>query len=485
MPVRITTLAICLLLSPAALAAQGPAGVDTLAAASAARLEQLERKVEELERERLSQEEATRAIIRESIQSTGSKINNVAAFGGVFELAAGRVRPYSEITERFLQLSGLEVAFEVQADEWALGSLVLQYNEGGDVLVPTTEGTRVGVPRVDIDTGLLTLGDTQRFPFYVSLGRMVLPFGISTGDPVADVPTLEDPLTVEAFEMREDAVLLGFAFPTPAPLPPAAMIAPTPAKPRVFRPLFGKLARLLGYRPPPAPPAEPAYVVPTSPPPPVHVGVLVFHGETLDPKSLSGWRPKHHLGATAGFRAGTTRSIDVNASYTTSVFDSRFLRSEYGFFLDEIGLIPGASASVKARLGPLGLVTEWNGATRKAKLVDDLSTTRIFMPRAWQVGLVYQPGGGSSPEPPGSQGTYIAVGYSETRELTGVVTYPEGLEVRAGALPRERFLISVGEWVMDGVRVAIEYSQVKDYSPRDAGTGKTASGVQAVFTYDW
>jgi hypothetical protein len=54
--------------------------------------------------------------------------------------------------------------------------------------------------------------------------------------------------------------------------------------------------------------------------------------------------------------------------------------------------------------------------------------------------------------------------------------------------------VGVGEWVADGLRVAVEYSFKMDY-PKDpsglgVGTGKTGTGVSAHgfisgFTYEW
>ena len=50
---------------------------------------------------------------------------------------------------------------------------------------------------------------------------------VGPDDPVADVLSIQDPLTVEVFELREEAVLLGFAFPTPPVELPSAVEAPS------------------------------------------------------------------------------------------------------------------------------------------------------------------------------------------------------------------------------------------------------------------
>jgi hypothetical protein len=486
MAVRFATLMICLLLSPALVAAQGRAGADSLAADST-KIEELERRIRDLEQTRAAQEEATRAIIRQTIDQSGTRINNVASFGGVFEMLGGYTRDFAGIKERVLRVSGMELVFEVQMSEWTLGNFVVQYNDGQDVLFPTTMGTDEGVPRFDLDTGYLLAGDTQRFPLYATFGRIILPFGISTGDPVADVPTIEDPLTIEAFEFREDALLLGIALPTPAPKPTVSVLAPTPVKPKVLRPLIGGLARLLGYRPQPVVPTGPNLIEPVAPPPPVNLAVHVYRGNTVDPRRgmVGTWHPGQHWGATAGFRNTGPWAVDLSVDYNSSVFDSRFLEAEYGGIFDEIGLVPGMAGSLKAKLGPVGFVSEWNGAIREARFRDDLNRNRVINPRAWQLGLVYQLGWNSGVESLGAQGTYLAAGYSRSLDLAGYPARPVSTLLRLGALPQERFIASAGEWVADGLRVAFEYSHIRDYRRSEGGTGKTGWAVLSMITYDW
>ena len=486
MAARIATLMICLLLFPAALAAQVREAADSLAAGSAEKIQELERRIRDLEQTRAAQEEATRSIIRQSMEKSSSRINNMASFGGVFEMLAGRTRDFAGIKDPVMKLNGMEFVFEVQVGEWTLGNFVMQYTDGQDVLFPTTLGTNAGVPRFDLDTGWLTVGDTQRFPLYASFGRMILPFGISTGDPVADVPTIEDPLTIEGFEFREHAVMVGIGLPTPAPTPTVSVLAPPPVKPKVLRPLFGGLAHLLGYRPPPLVRTEPAVVEPVAPPPPWTLGVLWYNGGTVNHhRPAAPWYPGMHWGATAGFRTSGPTAFDISVDYNSSVFDSRFLEAEYSGFLDEIGLVPGMAASLKAKLGPVGLVTEWNGAIKNARFQDDDDLIHTLAPRAWQVGLIYQLGWNSGVESLGAQGTYVAVDYSRSLDLMGVAAIPVSQTLRVGALPQERFLVSVGEWVLDGLRVSFEYSYIKDYPTTVRGTGQSGSGVFGMLTYDW
>jgi hypothetical protein len=43
----------------------------------------------------------------------------------------------------------------------------------------------------------------------------------------------------------------------------------------------------------------------------------------------------------------------------------------------------------------------------------------------------------------------------------------------------------MGEWVLDGLRVALEYSYIVDYDVADGGTGEDGHGVFWQMTYEW
>jgi hypothetical protein len=194
-------------------------------------------------------------------------------------------------------------------------------------------------------------------------------------------------------------------------------------------------------------------------------------------------RPYDQLGADGRWlEVFCPWSIDVDVDYISSVFDSRFLSSEYQGFLGQIGFVPGMAAHVKATLGPISLVGEWNGAIKRAKFFDGGAFVNI-RPSAWQVSLGYQFDWNPWVEAIGLQGNYFAIGYSESGDLAGIIQAGE----RVGFVPRRRFLVSVGEWVLEGVRFALEYSHVWDYPQTQGGTGtgRSANGVFSTITYVW
>lgn len=464
----------------------------------------LEGRVKVLEDTQTVREDATRSIIRDALSTLGPKINESVALGGSLEVTGGWTEDFSGRSEGVLSLSTAQLDFEIEVNDWITGNLVLEWIEESsatNVIFPTTSGFQAGRgDRIDIDTAYITIGDPQRFPLFMTAGRIVLPFGISTGDPVADVLSIEDPLTVEGFEMRQTAFAIGLAFPTPAVTPATPPVTPPPVRPLVINPFFRSLSRALGYKFPPPSPLTP--ITPKPAPPLFSLAVNSFRGETFKGvEKHGGFRPENHFGATAGFHArgncgrpydqlrGSAFcpwSIDVDVDYNSSIFDSRFLVSEYEDFLGQIGFVDGMAASVKAIFGRVSLVGEWNGAIHRAKFTDDQDNPVSIKPSAWQVSLGYQFDWNPWVEAIGAQGNYLAIGYSESRDLAGVMHVSNGGEQeRVGFLPRRRFLVSLGEWVLDNLRFAIEYSRNWDYRTNEGGTGKHADGVLSQLTLVW
>jgi len=464
-------------------------------------LKNLEERVKGLETEKAAGENAVRSIVRQALSTLGSKINESVSLGGTLEVLAGWREDFSGRSDGVLNLNTAELDLEIKANDWTTGSLVLQWVDGTDVLFPTTSGFETGVDRVSIDTASITIGDPQRFPPFLTAGQVILPFGISTGDPVANVLTITDPLTIEAFEMRNVAIGFGVGFPTPAPAPPTPPVTPPPVRPLVLKPLIGSLMRTAGYSPPPAQPPAPTPLTPSPDPPLFNAAVYLYNGDTFEGREKTGWSVGNHINATLGFRtkghcgrpydqlAAEGRwmeffcpwSVELGVDYNTSVFASRFLKSEYQSYLGQIGYVPGMAAHVRAAFGPISLIGEWNGAVASARLVDDTGRPVRLEPGAWQVTLGYQFDWNPWVERIGLQGNYVAVGYSESYDLAGVTA----AGARVGFVPKRRFLVSLGEWVFDTVRFAVEYSHTQDYERSKGGTGRSANGVVSTLTYAW
>jgi len=104
-------------------------------------------------------------------------------------------------------------------------------------------------------------------------------------------------------------------------------------------------------------------------------------------------------------------------------------------------------------------VGEWNSAIGTARFTDDAQNRVSINPGAWQVSLGYQLDWNPWLEAIGAQGTYLTMSYSESRDFGGAQRDIDGERSRVGFLPRRRLLISAGEWFMDGIKLAIEYSR--------------------------
>ena len=491
---------------------------------------QLEQRIEELEAERVARDDATRSIIAQALSGLGSRINESVDFSGVIEVLAGRTEDFRGGDERNIELNTLEMQFDIWATDWARGSVTLEYETGDDLVFTTTRNGEFSIDRFNVDEAYVTLGNTERFWPYGTFGRMVVPFGISTGDPVADVLNIVDPLTVQVFEMKQDAILIGLDFPTTPPTPQVVTPAPPLVKPVAVAPAVGRLARLLGYKPPPTPPPIPRFISPPAELPPYTLGVYFYNGDTHEDPSRAGeWDLHHHLGATAGYRTkGKCRpylggeqapedlnwlhivcpwTLEVDVDYTGSVFDSDFLSRQYRamlgpeedptgnrFGLNSIGFVPGLAASLKTSLGPVAIVAEWNGALKTARFQQDDGQPIRIQPRAWQVSFAYQFGWKPWVEAIGAQGTYLTVNYSQSRDLSGVrriINLTDPLLV--GAVPEKRLAIGAGEWVLPNVRLAIEYAHAWNYSetrrnfadlPNPPIKGES-DAILAVVTLDW
>jgi hypothetical protein len=460
-------------------------------------LSRLKQRVNELETSKTANEDAVRTIIGQSFAARSSNITDAVTFGGTLETLTFWQEDFNGVAESDIKLDTFELDFEVHMNTWSRASLVLEYFDGSDFLFPTNEGDEVGVDRLTVRRGFITIGDTTRFPLFVTSGRDVIPFGISTGDPVTDVLTITDPLTVEVFETKEDFLLFGFEAPVPPPPAPVSSgspPAPAPPRPLLFNPLGRMIATsLCPYCGPPPLPTKKYTWPPAQCVAPYSGAIYFYNGDTTP--HIDAENHIQQMGGTLGYRAKgiypispVPWSLQANVDVNSSVFDSNFLQHEYRHFLDQIGFVPGMAAHVRTSMGPVGLVLEWNGAIHSADFTDDAGNPVSITPQAWQVAINYQFDWNPSVENIGAQGTYLAVGYSQSSDLAGVTRIVDPLNpvaLRTGNVPERRFSIGIGEWILDGMRIAIEYSRVFDYSTDEGGTGNGANAYLMQWTYEF
>jgi hypothetical protein len=454
----------------------------------------LDQRVKDLEIGWAAQENATQQIIRDTLSKTGPKINNYLALSGVVEGLASRTGQFDGPAKENLALSTAELDFDIKLSDWLTGALVLHFDNGtgaifptgNNPVVPTTPG--VGVDRFTLDRTHISIGDLMQFPIAARFGVETLHFGTSTGVARLDTLSIGTPLTTEVFENRQTAGGLEFAWPTPPRQPPPAPVVIPRVSPLVVAPAVSQLARWLGYTPLPERPFRPQPVTFPFDPPPFYGSVMTYKGSdsiipnrtNIDDYNVSlGFRTRGHCGVPYDQLTNSPIcpwTLDFHVDYDTSVFESRFLHASYLPFLSQIGQIPGVAASVKASFGPFAFVGEVNAALQQARFLDGLGTARSMTPMAWQASIAYQFDWNPWITEIGAQGDFISLGYSGSKDMAGVTGLVNGLPTRIGFVPQNRVFLTAGEWVMDGLKVAVEYSANWDYPVSSGGTGKVAHG---------
>jgi len=461
----------------------------------------LEVRVKDVEIGLAAHEIATRQIIQDSLSKTGPKINSFLSLSGVVEFMGSQSRDFESRVDAVhpfgkpgpakdhLALGTAELDFDIKVSDWLKGGLVLTYDSGSGTMFTTTTGTTAGVDRFTLDRAHISIGDVTQFPIAARFGQEVLHFGTSTGIARLDTLSLGTPLTTAVFENRQIAGGFEFALPTPplAPLP-APVVSP-PVRPLVLAPLVSETARWLGYSPLPQRVTPPTPVRPPVEPPPLYGSFMVYKGsEDFGPdrtriqdfNASLGYRTSGHCGKSYEELQSSLIcpwTIDAHVDYTTNVFESRFLHLSYLGFLNQIGSIPGIAASVKASFGPFALVGEVNSAIDEAVFVDGLGTVRSITPMTWQASVAYQFDWNPWVREIGAQGDFISVAYSGSQDMAGAIALINGAPTRIGFVPANRLLVTAGEWVMQDLKVAAEYSANWDYSPSRGGTGQLVHGI--------
>jgi hypothetical protein len=449
----------------------------------------LEERVKELEIAQAANDSATRQIIRDSLAKTGPKINNFLSLSGAFEVVASRARDFGGPLKDSLAIGTAELDFDIKINDWLKGSLVVSYESGSGTPFLTNTGRFEAADRFTLDRAHISIGDLMQFPIAARVGHEVLHFGTSTGVARLDTLSIGTPLTTAVFENKQTAAGIEFALPTPPLGPPPAPVVNPPVRPLVVAPLVSQIARSLGYSPLPQRIAPPQPVSPPSPLPPFYGSIAFYKGsedfgpdrtDIQDFNASLGYRTSGNCGKSyEELRSSRVCpwTLDVHVDYSTNVFESTFLHRSYLPFLTQIGSVPGMAASVKTSFGPFAVVGEANGALEDARFVDAAGIARDIMPLTWQASVAYQFDWNPWVREIGAQGDFISVAYSGSRDMAGATALVNGVPARVGFVPEHRLLVTAGEWVMEDLKLAVEYSTNWDYAPSRGGTGQVVHGV--------
>jgi hypothetical protein len=271
-------------------------------------------------------------------------------FGGAIEVAFDWAQDFAGVTESNIRLRTAEFDFDITANEWVMGSLQVAWDDARDVFT--------------VDQAFIIIGNAAQFPLLLTAGRVVAPFTISTGAILGDTLSISDPLTIEVFETKEDALWLGF--------------------------------ELDGF----------------------NAGGYAFNGQT---NTGGGPDIVDQFGGYLGYRwRNGDMSLDARFDAISSVFDSNALAVAYPEALTA-GYAPGISAHTRFGMGGFSFIGEYDTALRDTKFnqvvgftVDGDPITRLVSkkPQAWMVE------GGYTTEILGKM-TWVALDYSQTSGLAG------------------------------------------------------------------
>jgi hypothetical protein len=131
--------------------------------------------------------------VAQETEQTALSINGEAlnvALSGVVEVEASWSEQ-GDVEESDLSLATVEIGLEAEGNEWVSGGLLLLYEEDD------TED-------VTVDEGFITLANADETPFFLTAGKLYVPFGMFESAMVSD------PLVLELGETRESAALIGF-----------------------------------------------------------------------------------------------------------------------------------------------------------------------------------------------------------------------------------------------------------------------------------
>ena len=91
-----------------------------------------------------------------------------------------------------ITLATVELGIDASLSEWASAHLLLLYEEGEES------------DHIIVDEGTITVGNLEKFPAYLTVGKMYVPFGSFESNMISD------PLTLEIGETGDTAVQVGF-----------------------------------------------------------------------------------------------------------------------------------------------------------------------------------------------------------------------------------------------------------------------------------
>lgn len=130
------------------------------------------------------------AIAEEKDSDVLDTLQEHVQISGAVEVEINWNEDYDATNSSDIALSTATLGIEASIVEWASGTIVFDWDDEED--------------EIGIDEAYITLGNTEAIPFALQAGRLYVPFG------VFETSAVSDPLTLEAFETREEAVMTSY-----------------------------------------------------------------------------------------------------------------------------------------------------------------------------------------------------------------------------------------------------------------------------------
>ncbi len=118
------------------------------------------------------------------------KLSENLTFSGLLEIEGSAARDFESRNTSDVKVATVSFGFDTQMDEYVSGHVLMLFEE--DDTEP-----------MEVDEATITLGGTETIPFFLTAGRMYLPFGIY------DSSAISDPFTLTIAETRQSMLQIG------------------------------------------------------------------------------------------------------------------------------------------------------------------------------------------------------------------------------------------------------------------------------------
>lgn len=129
----------------------------------------------------------------QAVRNVAHEVADSISMGGVIEVVASQTNSdaWSGDDASDIVLDTFELVIEASANEWVSGSLLFLYEDDDN-------------DHLNVDEAFITIANQEVTPFYLTAGRLYVPFGHF------ETNMISDPVTLTLAETREDVVQLGF-----------------------------------------------------------------------------------------------------------------------------------------------------------------------------------------------------------------------------------------------------------------------------------